>query len=240
MRLEEKTGLDSVLIVVAHTDDETYGMGGTIAKLSRLGLSVNCMSFTDGVSSRDSIDARSRARRSDAGNLAAKILGFQWARQLDFPDNGLDSVPLLALTQQIEEVAREVRPNFVFTHFHNDLNIDHERVSRACATAFRPVGEHQVNVIRTFEVPSSTELASGLRRAQFTPTFFEQIEEADWYLKINAVEAYAEETRDAPHPRSQRTIEALSILRGSQSGFMRAEGFESQMERGQSEISNRQ
>ena len=42
----------NVLIVVAHPDDETFGMGGSIAKHNSQGDKVYAISFTDGISSR--------------------------------------------------------------------------------------------------------------------------------------------------------------------------------------------
>ena len=44
-----------ILFVVAHTDDETIGSGGTIARHKLLGDKVYAMSFTDGISSRKKI-----------------------------------------------------------------------------------------------------------------------------------------------------------------------------------------
>ena len=43
---------NKILFVVAHTDDETIGSGGTIAKHNSIGDKVFAMSFTDGISSR--------------------------------------------------------------------------------------------------------------------------------------------------------------------------------------------
>ena len=43
---------NKILFVVAHTDDETIGSGGTIAKHNSKGDKVFAMSFTDGISSR--------------------------------------------------------------------------------------------------------------------------------------------------------------------------------------------
>ena len=46
---------NKILFVVAHTDDETIGSGGTIAKHNSIGDKVFAMSFTDGISSRKKI-----------------------------------------------------------------------------------------------------------------------------------------------------------------------------------------
>ena len=41
-----------VLVIVAHSDDETIGCGGYIKKLSISNYEVKAISFTDGISSR--------------------------------------------------------------------------------------------------------------------------------------------------------------------------------------------
>ena len=84
-----------VLIIVAHSDDETIGMAGTIRKHVLEGNTVNVVSMTDGVGSRDKANQKSIFYRKESANEASKILGFDWIKQYDFPDNQLDSVPLL-------------------------------------------------------------------------------------------------------------------------------------------------
>ena len=46
------TNRHTVLVVVAHTDDETLGLGGTIAKHVENGDIVYGVSMTDGVGAR--------------------------------------------------------------------------------------------------------------------------------------------------------------------------------------------
>ena len=48
-----------VLIIVAHSDDETIGMAGTIRKHVLEGNTVNVVSMTDGVGSRDKANQKS-------------------------------------------------------------------------------------------------------------------------------------------------------------------------------------
>ena len=38
----------------------------------------------------------------------------------------------------IEKMKKEINPTVVYTHFWDDLNLDHQVVSRAVLTAFRP------------------------------------------------------------------------------------------------------
>ena len=69
------------------------------------------------------------------------ILGFDWIKQFDFPDNQLDSVPLLEIIKAIESVKAHLKPELVYTHTGADLNIDHKIVLHATLTAFRPLND---------------------------------------------------------------------------------------------------
>ena len=44
-----------ILIVIAHSDDEVLGMGGTIARHYKNGDKIFAISMTDGISSRKNI-----------------------------------------------------------------------------------------------------------------------------------------------------------------------------------------
>ena len=63
-----------ILFVVAHTDDETIGSGGTIARHKSLGDKVYAMSFTDGISSRKKNQDKKIRQRLEASKKASKIL----------------------------------------------------------------------------------------------------------------------------------------------------------------------
>jgi LmbE family N-acetylglucosaminyl deacetylase len=141
-----------------------------------------------------------------------------------FPDNALDSVPLLTVVKHIEAVAAQVQPDLVYTHHGGDLNVDHQQVCRAVLTAFRPQPGASVREIRTFEVPSSTEWSHPSVTAPFQPTLYVDVS-GTWSAKEAALAAYAEELRVAPHARSLQGLDALSCLRGAQVGVSRAEAF---------------
>ena len=67
-----------ILVIVAHPDDETIGMGGTISKLVKDGDSVDVISMTDGVSSRTKSSLFEIQERQKSAKHASEILGFRW------------------------------------------------------------------------------------------------------------------------------------------------------------------
>ena len=81
---------NKVLIVVAHTDDETFGMGGTISKHSNNGDDIFAVALTDGVGARDSNRDIEIQERIHAAHNASKTLGFDWIKLHQYPDNQVD------------------------------------------------------------------------------------------------------------------------------------------------------
>ena len=61
----------NILVVVAHTDDETLGLGGTIARHSLMGDKVYGISMTDGLSSRVKVNKKKIKLSEKASENAA-------------------------------------------------------------------------------------------------------------------------------------------------------------------------
>jgi len=136
----------------------------------------------------------------------------------------MDTVGFLEIVKAIEAAVKRLKPNVIYTHHANDLNIDHAIVHRAVLTACRPLPGSSVRSIYAFETLSSTEWEpAGLGR-QFQPTRFVDISNS-LDAKMGAMRAYGEEMRPFPHPRSPEAIEALARFRGAQSGLLAAEAF---------------
>ena len=136
---------DKILIIAAHADDEVLGCGGTINKFSKMGAKIEVLFIADGVSSRDrrkkSLERKELLERKKSCKLATKILGINKITFLDLPDNQLDTIPLLKIVKKIEKKILSFKPEIIFTHFNNDLNIDHQIVNKATITACRPIGK---------------------------------------------------------------------------------------------------
>ncbi len=213
---------DTVLVVAAHGDDEALGCGGTMARHKAQGDAVDVLLVADGVTSRGA--AADAGPRQAAAAEAARILGSERPRFLNFPDNRLDTVALLDVVQAMEEVIAEVHPDIIYTHHGGDLNIDHIITHRAVMTACRPVPGQPVQAIYGFEVQSSTEWGSVDQDSQFRPTHFVEISQ-QLKAKLAALDCYKDEMRPFPHARSGEAVTALARLRGSQVGLNAAEAF---------------
>lgn len=212
-----------ILVLAAHSDDEAIGCGGTIAAYTSKGHDVTVVFLTNGVGARN-IDGEDHQvlRRVAASRAACEVMGVSRIEQLDFPDNRLDSVPLLDVVQAIEPIIAEVKPSIILTHFADDLNVDHRVCHQAVLTACRPQPGHAVKTILGFEVASSTEWA--FSSPAFDPNYFVDISDT-LESKLRALDAYHEEMRATPHTRSRRSIEALARWRGATVGCHAAEAF---------------
>lgn len=212
----------TVLACVAHADDEALGCGGTLAAHAAAGDDVHCLIFADGVTSRGSIPAGALAGRDDAASRAAEALGIRPPVRLGFADQRLDGECLLDITQALERLARDIGPTIVYTHHPDDLNRDHQLVSQAVLTAFRPTPGQSVRAVYGFETLSSTEWA--FHRPSFHPSRFVDISDT-LERKLAAIDAYALEMRPFPHARSREAVEAQARSRGVQVGWAAAEAF---------------
>ncbi len=219
--------MKSVLVLAAHPDDEVLGCGGTIAKLTSQGVTVNVAFMADGVLSRDgnTVELQDELRtRRTAAHKAKDILGVQSISFSDFADNRMDSVDLLDVIKIIEGLIDQYKPDTVFTHHAGDLNIDHRRVHEAAATACRPQRGHPVKTLLCFEVPSSTEWQLPGSAPAFEPNWFVDISNS-LDKKLAALGSYSAEQHEWPHPRSIQGIEHLVGWRGATVGVEAAEAF---------------
>ena len=221
-----KKKIKSALIVVAHRDDEILGCGGTIAKLIEDKYKVYAISMTNGVSSRVRSSKKEIDQRYKNSLKAAKLIGFNWLNKIsgDFADNAMDSEPLLNIVKVIEKAKKITNPEIVITHYPEDLNIDHQIVSSATLTAFRPKTNQTCKKIISFEVPSSTDFAI-YKKNFFKPNYFVDIQKF-WNKKKLGLDAYKDEMLKYPNSRSLKGLKNLAHYRGNQVGLNMAEAFQ--------------
>lgn len=212
-----------ILIVVAHPDDEILGIAGTAIRHIANKDDAYVLILGTGVLSRGSGTGGDVKRlREDACDVG-RVVGFKEVFFSDFPDNNFDSVSLLEIIKKIEEYFNKIKPDIVYTHFENDLNVDHRLTFQAVMTASRPCSNFYPKQIFSFETLSSTEWQSK-STGQFLPNYYVNIKDVI-SKKIEAMKRYKTEIRQYPHPRSEEGIKILAKYRGLESGLEYAEAL---------------
>ncbi len=215
-----------ILIVVAHPDDEVLGCFGTVARLIKEGYEAYTLILGEGKTSRDEV------RKVENKKNEMKILDKEIQKANDiiaikkvfvksFPDNRFDSVDLLDIVKVVSKVKEEIQPDIIFTHFENDLNIDHRITYQAVLTATRPMKDECVKEIYSFEILSSTEWNYPL---SFSPDTYFDIS-STLTLKLDAMSAYSSEVCNYPHPRSLEGIKLNAQYHGMRVGKEYVEAF---------------
>lgn len=237
----------NVLAVVAHPDDETLGCGGTLARLAAVGCVVSVKTFTDGVGSRvgatsldayerranfgDALDALGLGYHVRAAHVADKNefqdeRGGGWwhggGPESIYVDQEMDQSALRFIALDVARAIARFNPEVILTHWPGDLNEDHRRVAEATLVATRPAVSGVVAVYG-FETPSSTEWS--FQTHAFSPTVFVDLGATHMAQKLNAMDCYACERREPPHPRSPEKLKALAEYRGATIGVRYAEAF---------------
>lgn len=217
------------MVVAAHPDDEILGCGGTIKKLVTKGFKVRTLILAKGIASRYSKNNKKIEYLQKKLNLmsikANKAIGVKNVKYFDLPDNQFDKNSLLSLIKIIEKEIETFRPKKIFTHFINDLNIDHQYTSKAVLTAARPQDKNSVDEIFFFEINSSTDYQINSNGLQFMPNYFVDIS-SSMRFKKKALEIYKSEMKKYPHSRSIKALLNKNISTGNSVGLECCEAFQ--------------
>ncbi|BBI33232.1 bacillithiol biosynthesis deacetylase BshB1 [Cohnella abietis] len=118
-----------ILIFAAHPDDAEIGMGGTIAKHIKEGLSVGIIDLTYAeMSSNGDVETRQKEAAE-----ASRVLGLTVRDNLGLPDRRL--AVIAQHTDLMVEAIRKYRPRLVFAPYVIDRHPDHITCSRMAEEA---------------------------------------------------------------------------------------------------------
>ena len=219
----------SYLFVVAHPDDEILGAGGTIVKLVELGHKVSICFMSGNVEAR--VGRPSLNRLTSNIEEMKSYMGIDTVIKGNFKNISFNTSSHLELVEFIENAILETKANIIFTHHPSDLNNDHYHTSISCQAASKLSQRRndvtELKELLFMEVLSATDWSLNTSLKQFTPNVFIAIKEKRLIKKIKALDIYDGVMRDYPHPRSEESIRGLAAYRGSQSGSIYAEAFES-------------
>lgn len=220
-----------LLVVAAHPDDEALGCAATVRLKVDRGWTAWLVIMATGATGRLAADASAEEalagveRLKEESRRAADVIGFERTERLGFPDNRMDTVSRVDLSQAIRGIIEQLQPYLVLTHHPGDYNWDHTRTFEAVMMAARPnPPEFSPSEIWTFEVLSSTERAWQDAARAFHPNLYVDVGRTIDQKKL-ALSYYQSEYRSYPHPRSIEAVEYLARKRGNEVGLAYAEAF---------------
>lgn len=131
-----------VLVVSAHPDDETLGVGGLLCDLADAGATLHVLVATDGERSHHVEDAEGRAalgarRRREVERAVHTLAPGARVTHLGLPDGSLDQREWTL----VDHVLQHAHPDtLVLAPWVADGHSDHDALGRACATAVSRTG----------------------------------------------------------------------------------------------------
>jgi LmbE family N-acetylglucosaminyl deacetylase len=126
------SGVRRLLAVVAHPDDESFGLGAVITTLVGAGTKISVLCLTAGEASTLGAPADLAAVRAAELAAAAAVLGVQ-AHILDLPDGSLASRPAAELERLVEQHLGSAEALLVFERGGVTGHPDHRAASLAGA-----------------------------------------------------------------------------------------------------------
>lgn len=187
------------LVVVAHPDDESFGLGGVLDLLARGGTKVSVLCFTHGEAS--TLHGRTgdlfRVREAELA-AAAAVLGVSHTRLLSYPDGALARVALRELVTHVRTAVTNERPSHLVVFDEGGVtgHPDHARATEAAARTAKDLP------VLAWTIPDT--VADALN-AEFGTTFRGRpVTEIDWTLTVDrtrqwrAIAAHASQSADNP------------------------------------------
>jgi LmbE family N-acetylglucosaminyl deacetylase len=160
------TGL-TLLAVLAHPDDESFGMGGTLALYASRGAKVHLVCATRGevgevpqnllVGYESIADLRESELRCAAGILGLSGVHFLGYRDSGMPGaadnyhpNALAAQPVDVVAEKVVDIIRELQPQVILTFdpIGGYNHPDHIAIQRAAVRAFELAGDPEFIVSR--------------------------------------------------------------------------------------------
>lgn len=216
------------LFVVAHPDDEVLGAGAFIYDAIRAGDEVAALVLNTCDTTRYANDLSQILEDLEKSH---KILGIKKCYHKNYLDSNFHNADHRGMVQAIENAIMDFQPDNIFTQHPGDINTDHYWTAASCMEAFRlwqrgRENIHPITGLYLMEVQSSSDWALNPANKKFEPNTFVEVSEDALAAKVKALSVYENVIRPIPHPRSEKALRALPVLRGAQAGVKLAEAFE--------------
>ncbi len=124
------------LVVCAHPDDESFGLGAILAALCGGGTRVRVLCFTHGEASTlgDTTQSLGEVREQEL-NSAAEVLGIDETKLMAYADGHLQEAPIDELVRLVEESIETAELLLVFDEDGITGHPDHSQATKAACIA---------------------------------------------------------------------------------------------------------
>ena len=172
----------SVLAVVAHPDDESFGLGAVLSAFVARGATVSVLCFTRGeASTLHGVDGNLATIRAEELAAAARELGITNVHLTSYPDGGLANVDATILRREIEDIADLVGATGIVV-FDPDGVTGHPDHQRATHIAIDVATRRGINVLG-WTIP--TDVATTLTDEFGAPFTGHNPEEIDLVIEVD-------------------------------------------------------
>ena len=164
-----------VLVIAPHMDDETLGMGATIAKHVNAGHEVYVCFVAHRVYNR-TYDEKENQREKQHALDAKKILGYKETEFFGLNDERLDAA-IQDILIPLEGYVEKIAPDVVYSNFYGDNHQDHRAVFQAVRVAIRSSAKVTPRRWFLYEAPSSTDQSPPIMESAFMPNHYVDVTE---------------------------------------------------------------
>lgn len=216
--------MKNVVVISAHPDDETLGLGGTLLKLKKnkfnlFWIIITCIKENQGYSAKQ-IDSREKEIL-----MVSKRFDFTKVFKLDYMTASLTPKDVNSMIPKISKIFKSIEPNIVYVLNRSDVHTDHRYTFDAVFSCTKSFRFPSIKKVLMYECISETEFSPAISNMRFVPNHFENIEE---FIdqKVDIMKIYKSEINKHPFPRSEENLLSISKFRGAMSGYKFAEAFQ--------------
>ncbi|MFD1928476.1 PIG-L deacetylase family protein [Sporosarcina siberiensis] len=216
------SGMERILIIAPHADDEVLGCGGLIEKACRFNNHVKVVVMTVGdvkhPHSTEIVTGETRKKElKDAmGFLGCTDFGVVYNDK----DSILDTVPRLEIISKLDEIITNYLPTMIFIplpSYHQDHNILFE----SCFAALRPKPNQLIKLIAMYEYPLiSWQYQKFWNTGELYVDITDTIQK-----KIGAFQMHKSQMRPPNHLISPENVKKWAEMRGMEIGVAYAEKY---------------
>ena len=216
--------MKKIIVITAHPDDETLGVGGTILKHKQNGDQVYWLIVTN-IFENQGFSKEKIKERQDEVQKVAQMFSFEKTFMLDYPTMSLSSSSIIEMVPKISKIFTEVEPEIIYTLNRSDAHSDHRVIFDAVFSCTKSFRYPYIKQVLMYECISETEFAPALPEKVFIPNYF--IDITDFIEgKLEIMSVFKSELGSHPFPRSLDNIKALAMYRGASVGVNFAEAFQ--------------